>query len=68
MRAKETHTAASARQQRRRTAAAERATGQFYCSSSSHFTTGDYQLLRGRKICANCAAKRIKLLRRPSDG
>lgn len=65
---RETHTAVSARQQRRRTDAAERATGQFYCSSSNHFTTGDYQLLRGRKICATCAAKRRKLLRRPSDG
>lgn len=44
------------------TAAAERATGQFHCASSNHFATGAPVVVRGRKMCQACAAKRRRQL------
>ncbi|CAM5588893.1 hypothetical protein [Rhodanobacter lindaniclasticus] len=57
------HDTAYQRADRRRTAAAERATGQFYCSSSGHFATGDPIIVRGRKVCQACAHQRKQALK-----
>ncbi len=56
------------REERRLTAAAERATGQFHCSSSAHWATGEPVIIRGRKVCQACAAKRRKTLKGKAHG
>lgn len=56
------------REDRRCTAAAERATGQFHCSSSNHFATGTPVVIRGRKVCQACAAQRKKTLMEKARG
>lgn len=59
---------ATKREERRLTAAAERATGQFYCSSSAHMATGTPVIIRGRKVCQACAAQRKKVLKEKNRG
>ena len=56
------------REDRQFTAAAERATGQFHCSSSNHFATGEPVIIRGRKICQACAQQRAERLRNRIHG
>ena len=56
------HETAQQREERRLTAAAERATGQFRCTSSAHWATGEPVIIRGRKICQACAAQRRQRL------
>lgn len=51
------------RKERLTTAAVERATGQFWCTSSAHFAVGEPVNVRGRKICAACAAQRARNLK-----
>ena len=52
-----------ARIDRHNTAAAERATGKFWCASSAHFAAGEFVTVRGRKMCAACAAQRQSSLK-----
>jgi hypothetical protein len=54
--------------ERRLTAAADRATGKFYCSSSAHRATGPYVLVNGRKVCQACADKRRRVLMEKANG
>lgn len=42
---------------RRATAAADRSTGTFYCSSSAHRAAGTPIIIRGRRVCQACAAQ-----------
>lgn len=58
----------SNRTERKQTAAAEQATGQFHCSSSNHFATGTPVIIRGRKVCQTCAAQRKKVLKEKGRG
>jgi len=44
------------------TAAAERVTGKFHCSSSNHWATGAHVIIRGRKVCKACADKRRSVM------
>ena len=53
---------------RRRTAAAELATGKFWCTSSAHMAKGDPVIVHGRKVCAACAAKRNKVIKEKTRG
>lgn len=59
---------AKKREERRLTAAAERATGQFYCTSSNHFAAGAPVIIRGRKVCQVCADQRNKALKEKARG
>lgn len=52
------------RDDRRLTAAADRFTGKFYCSSSAHRASGPYVLINGRKVCQACADKRRQVLKK----
>lgn len=52
----------SNRLERKQTAAAELATGQFHCGSSNHFATGTPVIIRGRKVCQACADQRKQRL------
>jgi hypothetical protein len=52
----------SDRIERKQTAAADQITGQFHCGSSNHFATGTPVIIRGRKVCQACAAKRRQRL------
>jgi hypothetical protein len=46
-------------------AAVLRITGQWYCSSSHHYTSAEPTTWRGRRICVDCKA-RINALRKAS--
>lgn len=58
------------REEQRTTAAVDRATGSFYCSSSAHRAHGQPVIIRGRKVCQACAAQRQQVLqhRRKAHG
>jgi hypothetical protein len=62
------HESAWNRKDRRQTAALERVTGTFHCSSSNHFATGDPVIIRGRKVCQACAAQRRQILKENARG
>lgn len=53
---------------RRNTAAADRSTGTFYCSSSAHRATGTPTFIRGRRVCQACAAQRKQVLKAKTHG
>lgn len=42
---------------KRQRAAVLRITGQWYCSSSHHYTTAAQTTWRGRRICVRCKAR-----------
>lgn len=42
---------------KRQRAALLRITGEWYCSSSSHYTKAEATTWRGRRICAPCKAR-----------
>jgi len=50
------------------TAAADRPTGKFYCSSSAHRPSGPYVIVNGRKVCQACADKRRVALLGKANG
>lgn len=53
---------------RRTTAAADRSTGTFYCSSSAHRAAGKPVIIRGRKVCQACANQRRQVLKGKAHG
>lgn len=53
---------------RRTTAAADRSTGTFYCSSSAHRAAGTPIIIRGRRVCQACAAQRKQVLKERDRG
>lgn len=55
-------------EERRLTAAADRATGKFYCSSSAHRASGPHVMVNGRKVCQACADKRRRVLLEKANG
>lgn len=59
---------AQQRADRRLTAAADRATGKFYCSSSAHRSIGTPVIINGRKVCQACADKRRLVLMGKANG
>lgn len=59
---------AKRREDRRMTAATERVTGHFYCSSSAHMATGTPVIIRGRKVCRGCADQRRRILKEKARG
>lgn len=56
------HPGVQREEERRMTAAAERVTGKFHCSSSNHWATGACVIIRGRKVCKACADKRRSVM------
>ena len=49
-----TRKATTAEQAKQQSAALKRVTGQWYCSSSNHYTAAPASTWRGRRICEPC--------------
>lgn len=58
----------SSKKEARQTAVVEKITGQFHCSSSNHSAAGTPVIIRGRKVCQGCAAKRKQVLKEKARG
>lgn len=56
------------RTERQQTAAVNRFTGKFWCSSSAHMAAGEPVMVNGRQICSSCAAKRQRVMKGKARG